>query len=528
MAFGVSPGVYVRELDLSQVVRGVATAVAGIVGFSTKGNVDAPVLITSPEQFVKQYGERVLGNPFHYSALAFLQRGNRLYVMRVHNGALYGGVEIHHGTGANAAFTAGMADPTNLTANPFPATGLIRIYGVNPGVWNNETGVRITNIDTANHEFDIEVYSTRTGVEELVETWTVSRIKKVDGYGRQMYLEDRINKFSDYIKVLDNTAVAETTLPLEQLTTLMLAGGGDGVAVTDTQINAGWDKFANPEDIDVRILINAGYTSVAVQQKMRDIAEARRDCVAILDMPEAQLSSVTDMVTWRGTTQNFNSSYTALYSPWVRDYDAWNDTIVDLPPSGYVAAQYAFNDAVGEPWHAPMGFQRGLLNVLGVTNVFSKGERDTLYENQINPIQMFRGEGVPLWGQKLQLTRPSALDRLNVRRLLIIIEKSCAIFLRQFIGETNTPLLRMRVRASIEDFLDLLAARGAFQIEEGDRGFLVQCDEVNNPPAVIDRNELHCYVFIKPIRVVEFIKLGIIVTATGVQFEELLARGVAL
>jgi hypothetical protein len=274
------------------------------------------------------------------------------------------------------------------------------------------------------------------------------------------------------------------------------------------------------------MLINGGYTSVGVQQKMKEIAEARADCVAILDIPYAQLASVDNMLTWRTETQNFNSSYCALYAPWCKVQDEWNDKVVEVPPSGYVASQYAYNDLVGETWLAPAGFNRGLMNVLGFTNVFSSGDRDSLYEVQINPCQMFRGRGNVIWGQKTEQTKASALDRVNVRRLLIVIEKAASIFLQNFVFEPNNSTTRFRITAGLDEYMNQLAAGGAFQQEGGDNGYLVLCNETNNTPAIIDRNELHVDLFVKPVRMAEFIQLQAIITSTGASFNELIARGV--
>jgi len=199
---------------------------------------------------------------------------------------------------------------------------------------------------------------------------------------------------------------------------------------------------------------------------------------------------------------------------------------VYVPLSGQVAAQIAYNDYVANPWDAPAGFSRGRMDVIALSNVFTKGERNTLYQAQINPIQMFRGEGIVIWGQKTEQAKSSALSSINVRRLLIVIEKSIAISLRSFVFEPNNEITRFRLEAMLKEYLDMLSAQGAFQIEGGDRGYHVLCDETNNTPATIDRGELNVDVFIKPIRSAEYIQLQTIVTSSGASFEELIARGV--
>jgi hypothetical protein len=191
----------------------------------------------------------------------------------------------------------------------------------------------------------------------------------------------------------------------------------------------------------------------------------------------------------------------------------------------------AYNDYVGKPWTAPAGSNRGRLNVLGISGptgdlVFTEGQRDVLYVDGINPLQTFKGGGQVIWGQKTLQKKASALDRVNVRRLLIIIEKAMAISLRDFVFEPNDEVTRFRVEALLNSYLEDLSAQGAFQTEGGDQGFHVVCDETNNTSTIIDRNELHVDVFVKPSRAAEFIQLQTIITATGASFEELIARGV--
>jgi len=380
---------------------------------------------------------------------------------------------------------------------------------------------------TDQYTFEIVVYyQDDDGNYSEVERWKVSRKDKVDGFGKDLYLEDKVNGVSRYIVVLDNTDIADTVLPKTQATRLDLESGSVGSAPSDANFIAGWDEFTNPADIDIRILINGGEIGSAVQLKMKTVAEARADCIAVFDMPWASVQNVTDMVTFRSTTQNFNSSYCALYGPWIQIYDSYNDKLVYVPPSGHVAAQMAYNDYVANPWSAAAGFNRGQLDVIAPNYIFTEGERDTLYSNQINPIQLFRGEGTVIWGNKTLQKKSSALSSVNVRRLLIVIQKAMAISLRSFLYEPNDETTRFRVKALLDEYLDKLSTQGAFQREGGDEGFHVVCDTTNNTPAIIDDNQLNVDVFIKPIRAAEYIQLQSIITTTGASFQELIARGV--
>lgn len=535
MSVFLSPGVYVQERDLSDIVPRVASASGALVGYSAKGSTTAVALMTSDQQFIEEYGQPdpSSGSYFHYAALAYLAKGNTLYCLRVVNGALWGGVNIMASTSSlsNVALTTGKSSATFAADSGQSADVLFQIIGANPGVWNNRIGIKIENIKTGSEEvvsdqytFDIVVYyQNADGAYEEVERWTVSRQEKVDGFGKDLYLEDRINGVSKYIMVLNNTGIANTVVPKAQATRLNLAAGSDGSAPSDAAYVSGWDEFANPADIDVRILINGGVTGITVQQKMKTVAEGRMDCIAVLDMPWSSVQSVTNMTTYRNTTLNVNSSYCAIYAPWVQIHDTYNDKLIYVPPSGYVAAQMAYNDDVADPWDAPAGFNRGQLDVIAPSYVFTEGDRDTLYPQQVNPIQLFRGEGTVIWGQKTMQKKSSALSSVNVRRLLIVLQKAMAIALRPFLFEPNDEVTRFRVKALLDEYLDKLSAQGAFQREGGDQGFHVVCDTTNNTD---DFEQLNVDVFIKPIRAAEYIKLQSVITTTGASFEELIARGV--
>jgi uncharacterized protein len=537
MAFGVSPGVYVREKDLSEVVANVSSASAAIVGYSAKGNTDSVMLITNTKQFIEEYGkpDPSTGHYFHYGALSYLARGNTLYCLRVTNGALYGGANVvkSDSSDSNFALGTGQSDAAFTVVSPYTEEVAFQILGANPGVWNNRIGITIENIldggdpePTNQYTFEIVVYwQDDDGNWAEVERWKVSRKVKNDGYGKSLYLQTRINGFSDYIVVYDSD-LADTTLPKEQSTRLAMTGGSDGSDVTASQVAAGWDSFSNPSTLDFRIMINGGETSSTVQTKMKNIAESRADCIAVLDVSYASLASTTDITTFRDNT-NINSSYCCMYAGWVIDNDQYNDLLVELPASGYVAGQMAYNDYVGNPWDAPMGFTRGVITVQDTTNKFDEysGDLDVLYEAQVNPIVKFPGEGIVLWGQKTMQNKSSALSRINVRRSLIVLEKAMAISLRQFVGENNTELNRFRVTVMLEQYLDKLSAQGAFQTESGDSGYYVLCDATNNTPAVIDSNSLYISVYIKPSRTAEFIQLQTVITSSGASFTELISKG---
>ncbi len=540
-----SAGVYLKETDASNTVTSVPSSTAAIVGYSPKGSTDT-LLMSSARQFITEYGiPDPASSPadsfyFHYSALAFLEQGTQLYCKRVHNGALYGGVTIVDADSAdnNYAFVIGKSSSAYFYDSGEDEESLFIITGKDPGVWNNSISIKIQNVKGASdavvtdrYTFEILVYYTDAeGNTTLVETWKVSRKHQLDGYGSQMYLEDRINGYSKYIRVADSTRT-DTILPKVQSSALVFTEGSNGNAVAASDVVTGWTSFANKADVTVRLLINGGQTDLTVHTKMMQIAAARMDCFAILDIPYAQLTNVTTMSTWRTTTAvTLNSSYCGMFTGWGKVYDTYTDRVLELPPSGYVAARFAYNDRVAGEHYAPAGENRGQLSsFIGLTNTFdqeSSGDLDALQLVQLNPIQFFRGRGIFIWGQKTMQTKSSALSRINVRRLLIAIENDIANLLKSFLFENNTAAQRERIVAIITEYLDTWKNKGAFQTEAGDNGYYVLCDTRNNTPATIDLNELHVDIFVKPVRCAEYVVVNTVATKSGSAFTELIQQGI--
>ena len=603
----LSPGVFVRETDLSQIIPTVASSSAAIVGASNRGPVNKRVLVTDVKQFIERFGEPDTSVGFmHYASLGYLSDGNQLHVTRVSNGALHSGIVINSNTSTTTSreLAAGEDDIDTFSFTTY-TDGLIAIFSENPGSWGNDIRVNITNTNTVENTFDIEVRVNEAGNYVLRERWTVSRQIKTDGFGNQLYLENRINGNSQFIRVKDNVSESNSVLPkhtvssnysvgtgngtitsfsgtvsdvkpLQPLSIKVTVGsdtnilqddgngnlvgsvgsgtinystgvfsinyntapasnativlerfiviqadlddGANGSAVTDGQINTGWDLYTDPDAVDVRILINGGYATLAVQNKMKDLAERRMDCIAIFDTP-ANTQKASDAINWRRNTQNINSSYCALYSPQLNVFDQFNDMDVDIPSSGHVAGIYARNDFMREPWTAPAGLQRGLLTLNSLKENYTQGERDAMYVQQINVARTFPGRGTAVWGQKTLQSAESALSRVNVRRLLIILEKSISAALLNSVFELNTEFTRLRIKQQIDSFLNIVLQRN------GLTDFRTVVDETNNTPAIVDRNELHVDIYLKPTRAAEFIQLQSVITSSDANFNELIGTG---
>ena len=490
MTFGISPGVYPIETDQSVYVPAVLTASAAIVIQSSEGPAGVPTLITTAKQLVDTFGSPSAAYPSMYSALAYLQAGTTLWVYRA------------TGTGDTAATIAVEDSVPALT---------FTLDAVGPGSWGNSVSATIAaNPTGVANTFLVQVLY--NGVQ--VEQWVCSKlVNLLDGFGKSLYIQNVINGNSQYITVVDTPSNVNEPSLSQNVT---LTGGADtSSALTDVNINAGWTAFASKETYNISMLIQAGWvgaSDIVVSSAMITLAESRKDCIALLDTP--QLSTVSALVTWVTTTLDTYSSYAAIYAGWPLIYDSYTDTKIYVPPSGYAAQVLAYTQTVAYPWTAPAGMRRGNLNVLGVSNVFSEGDRDNLYLAAINPIQKFIGQGVQVYGQKTLTIIPSALDRINVRMLLITIESAITLALRPFVFEANDQFTQDNITSIIESYMDTVKSN------EGVSDYLVVCNSSNNTPSVVSQNELIVDLYVKPVLTAEFIQLNTIVSAQGVSFTQ--------
>jgi len=254
---------------------------------------------------------------------------------------------------------------------------------------------------------------------------------------------------------------------------------------------------------------------------MIHICETRGDCMAIIDPPLGLDDQA--VVAWHngdsGDHQAFNSSYAALYWDWLEVYDAYHGTFRWVPPSGFVAGAYAYNDNVGEAWFAPAGFIRGrLLKAIRTrpNNNPNLGSRDYMYSggNAVNPIVNFPQDGITIWGQRTLQRRPSATDRVNVRRLLLYVRKAIVRSSRYLVFEQNDVATWLQWKSMIAPFLDNIRSR------RGLYDFRVLMDETTVTPEDIDNNRMPGKVLLKPTKAAEFIPIDFVLYKTGVGFEE--------
>jgi len=323
-----------------------------------------------------------------------------------------------------------------------------------------------------------------------------------------------VSDFATDVAVLDFTAAGKVTNPL--------TGGADHQALTTGDFALAFDNFEDPEAVDVQILVAPGMTTSASQitvvNDLVAIAEGiRKDCVIVTSPDRTSVVNNANPVgTSILTCNGFSASnYLFVDNNYLRVRDEYNDNYIYIPAASSTAGLFAATDANYGPWYSPAGEQRG--EYLGISDLAytpNKSDRDTLYKVGINPIVQFSGRGVLLFGDKTKQSRPSAFDRINVRRLFLAIEKSIAIAARNFMFEFNDDFTRSEFVAIVEPLLREIQSR------RGISDFFVQCDNRNNTSEVIARNEMVASMFIKPAYSINFITLNFVATRDGSAFEE--------
>ena len=328
------------------------------------------------------------------------------------------------------------------------------------------------------------------------------------------------------------TAFGRPSAPIQT----SMTGGANGRTGTAGEKHGTWtDHFSDGETSDVSFLVVgstrcdsgsgvdqdtlADWTTLTNQAIL--LCEGRKDCMAVVSPRRASVvnvtsesSQLTNVLADYATASS--SSYAVFDSGWVYGYDRYNDKYCWTPACGHTAGLMVRSDLLRDAWFSPAGFSRG--QYLGITKLAfnpSKSSRDDLYRNRINPVVTFAGQGTVLFGDKTALTVPSAFDRINVRRLFIVLEKAIATAAKAQLFEFNDAFTRAQFRAAVEPFLrDVKNRRGLVD-------YSVICDETNNTDTVIDRNEFVCSIFVKPAKSINFITLNFIAARSGVEFEEI-------
>ena len=317
-----------------------------------------------------------------------------------------------------------------------------------------------------------------------------------------------------------NAAAGTTYTAVDTPTSESLSGGLDGSSATDGQLKTGYEMFNDAETVDVGLIIAGPSGSASHIDNLITIAENRKDCIVFASPQRSDVVNISNSNTQTANVTGFfdgirSSSYVVFDSGYKYCYDRYNDVYRFVPLNGDIAGLSARTDILADAWYSPAGLNRGV--VKGAAKLAynpTKTQRDDLYTSRVNPVTTFSGQGTILFGDKTGLSSPSAFDRINVRRLFIVLEKAVSTASKFQLFEFNDEFTRANFRNIVEPFLREVQGR------RGITDFLVVCDESNNTGEVIDRNEFIAEIFVKPARSINFITLSFVATRTGVSFEE--------
>lgn len=349
--------------------------------------------------------------------------------------------------------------------------------------------------------------------------------------GSTSYYKHAINTGSRWIYWMDHpagmdwgkeAATGVTFTSLVAAYEVQLSGGTDDFAPTDGDIQNGFALFANAESYDVSLIIAGDASAVTASYIINNVAEVRKDCVAFVS-PRSSLGDpfigsgttvADDIVAFRNDLPS--SSYAVIDSGYKYQYDRYNDVYRWIPLNADVAGLCARTDFTDDPWYSPGGFTRGQVkNVVKLAYSPDQVSRDILYKAGINPVVSFPGQGTVLYGDKTMYARPSAFDRINVRRLFIVLEKAIATAAKYQLFEFNDSFTRAQFVSMVEPFLRSVQGR------RGIHDFRVVCDASNNDGEVIDANRFVADIYVKPSRSINFVTLNFVAVRSGVSFEEI-------
>jgi phage tail sheath protein FI len=636
MAFQLSPGVNVSEIDLTTIVPSVATSIGAFAGQFAWGPVGEVITVSDEVRLVDRFGKPDSVNyEYWFSAANFLAYSNNLKVVRAANttstlNATANGTGVliknqddyldnystsNSGRGivtakyagalgntlrvsicaSSAAFSSNLTVTDSLRANAVGSgettiningsanaaanlqsgdlvsvdggTTYIRVASVNataiivasaPGIvtagvpvlrkWQyaDTFGIAPGTSDYAtaaggsNDELHVIVvdedgqFSNGVANTVLEKFAFVSKASDAKfGDGATNYYVNVLNQRSRYVWWTAHadgnsgwgTAAAGTTYDaangMRNPTYRSLAGGSNGT-ITAGNINTAYGLFANPDSVDISLIVSGPGDATVAGYLVSNIAETRKDCLVFLSPTKASVvdnigSESAAVITYRDSLTS--SSFSVMDCGYKYQFDKYNDVYRWIPLNADIAGTCARTDIERDPWFSPGGFNRGVIkNVVKLSWNPTKAERDNLYVKGINPVVTFQGEGTVLFGDKTMLSKPSVFDRINVRRLFIVLEKSIAKAARSSLFEFNDQFTRAQFVNLVEPYLrDVQGRRGITD-------FRVVCDESNNTPNVIDSNQFVGDIYIKPARSVNFIQLNFVAVRTGVSFTEVVGQ----
>jgi len=567
MATLLSPGVAWSEVDLTTIVPSLSTTVGGFAGNFVWGPVNELTRLSNEIDLVNTFGQPDQ-NTFtsFYTAANFLSYAQNILIVRASDltkannavsgdkplviqnknqydieymdlsassntgmfaarypGAIGNGLKVSLWSSANAtAFSAWSYAPN---FNGVPSTSN---WTATRGGANDE--MHIIVVDTLGHFGP----TPNTVLERF--SYVSKAVDATNDDGTSNYYLNVINERSKFIYIMhhaqmangyaDTTtwgSMAANTVFAEGNTqyTATLSGGADG-APTDGDLTSAYDYFHNSDEADVSLLMTGPAPQTVSEYIVDNIAEVRRDLVTFISPPQSSVVNnmgyeASAILTFRNL---FNStSYAVLDSGWKKQFDKYNNVYRWVPLNGDIAGLCALTDYTNASWWSPAGLNRGLIkNVTQLAWSPNQADRDTLYKNSVNPVVSMSGVGTVLYGDKTMTSKPSAFDRINVRRLFITLEQSISRAAKYSLFEFNDEFTRAQFVALVDPFLrNIKGQRGIYDYQ-------IVCDTTNNTPAIIDRNEFVGDIYIKPARAINFIQLNFVAVGTGVAFSEVVGK----
>jgi hypothetical protein len=518
--------VYVEEVSSGiKPIEGVGTSTGAFVGGAVKGPVNKPVLVTNFTQFVDTFGSF---HPDHYLAYAvrcfFLEGGTRCYVVRA-----------FHATPppATADRPAGIPQDSSWTELKAGATAVLRVAAASPGAWGDGLSVKIEAAsfdprDAADAEkrFKLTVLVRRTGAPdgEAVEVFDSLTLNELTGdkLPNPNHAEVRINGTSRYIRVSDLTATATVARP--DFSTTPLAGGANGATLAQADLTGdeakrtGLHAFDPVDDINIVAIpdlmqLDPPGDPSATDARAGTLAgltycEGRKDCFFVADVPKGKtpqeaLAYKQAQTPFSGNP--FNSSFGALYYPWILVDDPVTGGQKLFPPSGAIAGSYSGTDVRRGVHKAPAGTEDGYLNAaLDVERVLTKGEHDTLNPQGVNVIRKFPEAGIVIWGARTLSADPE-WKYINVRRLFLFLEESIFKGTQWVVFEPNDEVLWKRIVRNVSAFLRVQWSEGKLVGSKPEEAFFVKCDAETNPPESVDLGRVITVIGVAPSKPAEFV-----------------------
>ena len=563
MAFQLSPGVNVSEIDLTTVVPSVSTSAGAFAGAFQWGPVNKKVLIPDEITLVSTFGKPD-SNTYtgFFTCASFLAYGNNLTVTRAANNTTFNADSNTSSTNIQVAnpdvFEISYLNSNNAnTYGPFMArfpgslgnTLSVSVADANSfagwaysGYFNGKPGTstQVASAGGANDEIHIAVvdsggvFSGTKGTVLETFPYVSKALDSTDALGNGNYYKRAVFNNSKYVYAIDPVSYATTSATwgqamantnfavLSNSVTVPLSGGTDA-AVQDGDLITAYGQFTNANEVDIS-LVMTGAASVTVQQNAIDnISLSRLDCVTFVSPPSSavinQAGNESGLIAAWVTSLARSSSYAFADSGWKYMFDKYNNMYRYVPLNGDMAGLCAYTDSVRDAWWSPAGYNRGnLKNVVKLAWNPNKTYMDALYSIGVNPVVSFQGDGIILYGDKTLQSKPSAFDRINVRRLFIVLEKAIARAAKYSLFDFNDEFTRAQFVSLVTPFLrDVQGRRGIFD-------FRVVCDSTNNTGQIMEANKFVGDIYIKPARSINYIQLNFVAVRTGVDFSEIVGK----